>query len=170
MPHDFGVLDGDQIPYQPWAAKRKQENFDHWLDRDPEIRCYLPGVPRAMYMPYKFQIIQGTNKILMVFEFAGAQRTIHLDEVDPYPADAFMGHSVARWEGDTLVVDVTGFKAQTWFDRAGNFHSDALHVVERYTDQPRRVQLRSDDRGSEGVHRAWKISMPIIVVLNRASS
>ncbi len=81
VPPDFGVVDGDEIPYQPWAARRKQENFDRWLDRDPEIRCYLPGVPRAMYMPYKFQIIQGTNKILMAFEFAGAQRTIHLDEV-----------------------------------------------------------------------------------------
>ena len=131
MPPDLGVVDGDEIPYQPWAAKRKRENFANWLDRDPEIQCFLPGVPRAMYMPYKFQIIQGTNKILMVFEFAGAQRTIHLDEVDPYPADAYMGHSVAKWEGDTLVVDVSRFTAQTWFDRAGNFHSDALHVVER---------------------------------------
>ena len=106
---DVGVVEGDEIPYQPWAAKRKQENFDNWLDRDPEIACYLPGTPRAMYMPYKFQIIQGTNKIMMVFEFAGAVRTLHLDEVDPYPADAYMGHSVAKWEGDTLVVDVSSF-------------------------------------------------------------
>ena len=132
-PPDFGVVDGDEIPYQPWAARRRQENFDNLLDRDPEIKCYLPGVPRAMYMPYKFQIIQGTNKILMVFEFAGAQRTIHLDEVEPYPADAYMGHSVAKWEGDTLVVDVSRFTPQTWLDRAGNVHSDALHVTERYT-------------------------------------
>src|SRR5262245_11021102 len=133
IPPDAGVVEGDEIPYQPWAAKRRQENFDHWLDRDPEIACYMPGVPRAMYMPYKFQIIQGTSKIMMVFEFAGAVRTLHLDEVAPYPADAYMGHSVAKWEGDTLVVDVSRFTAQTWFDRSGNFHSDSLHVVERYT-------------------------------------
>jgi hypothetical protein len=162
VPPDFGVIDGDEIPYQPWAAKRKQENLDRWLDRDPEIRCYLPGVPRAMYMPYKFQIIQGTNKILMVFEFAGAQRTIHLDEVDPYPADAFMGHSVARWEGDTLVVDVSRFTAQTWFDRAGNFHSDALHVVERYTPISRDAfSYEATIEDPKVFTRPWKISMPI---------
>ena len=69
VPPDVGVVDGDEIPYQPWAKKKKQENFDNWLDRDPEIFCYLPGTPRAMYMPYKFQIIQGTTKIMMIFEF-----------------------------------------------------------------------------------------------------
>jgi hypothetical protein len=162
VPADFGVIEGDEIPYQPWAAKRKQENFDNWLDRDPEIRCYLPGVPRAMYMPHKFQIVQGTAKILMAFEFAGAQRTIHLDEVEPYPTDAYMGHSVARWEDDTLVVDVTRFTAQTWLDRAGNFHSDALHVVERYTPISRdafRYEATIED--PKVFTRPWKISMPI---------
>ena len=86
-----------------------------------------------MYLPYPFQIFQGTNKIMMIFEFANAQRAIHLDEVEPYPNIAWMGHSVDRWEGDTLVVDVTRFTPWTWLDRSGNFHSDALHVVERYT-------------------------------------
>ena len=104
IPADVGVVDGDEIPYQPWAAARQKENFANWLDRDPEIRCYLPGVPRAMYLPYKFQIIQGTTKVMMAFEFRNADRTIHLDEVVPYPGDAFMGHSVGRWEGDSLVV------------------------------------------------------------------
>src|SRR5438093_180202 len=116
VPADVGVVEGDEIPYQPWAAKRKQENFDNWLDRDPEIACYLPGIPRAMYMPYPFQIIQGTNDIMMVFEFAGAERTIHLHAIDPYPADTNMGVSVAKWEGDTLVADVSSFNAETWFD------------------------------------------------------
>jgi hypothetical protein len=162
VPPDVGVVDGDEIPYQPWAAKRQKENFDNWLDRDPEIGCYLPGIPRAMYMPHKFQIIQGTNKIMMVFEFAGAERTIHLDEVAPYPAEAFMGHSLARWEGDTLVVDVSSFTAQTWFDRAGNFHSDALHVIERYTPISRdafRYEATIED--PKVFTRPWKISMPI---------
>ncbi|HEY7450144.1 MAG TPA: hypothetical protein VH702_18455 [Vicinamibacterales bacterium] len=162
VPPDVGVVEGDEIPYQGWAAQRKRENFDNWLDRDPEIRCYLPGTPRAMYMPYKFQIIQGTNKIMMMFEFAGAQRTIHLDQVDPYPAEAYMGHSVAKWEGDSLVVDVSSFTAQTWFDRAGNFHSDALHVVERYTPISRdafRYEATIED--PKVFTRSWKISMPI---------
>jgi len=162
VPPDVGVVDGDEIPYQPWAAKRQKENFDNWLDRDPEIGCYLPGIPRAMYMPHKFQIIQGTNKIMMVFEFAGAERTIHLDDVAPYPAEAFMGHSIAKWEGDTLVVDVSSFTAQTWFDRAGNFHSDALHVIERYTPISRdafRYEATIED--PKVFTRPWKISMPI---------
>src|SRR6185503_11844085 len=109
VPADVGVVEGDEIPYQPWAAARQKENFANWLDRDPEIKCYLPGVPRAMYMPYKFQIIQGTTKVMMAFEFRNADRTIHLDEVPTYPGDAFMGHSVGKWDGDTLVVDVTRF-------------------------------------------------------------
>ena len=133
IPADLGVVEGDEIPYQPWAAARQRENFANWLDRDPEIRCYLPGVPRAMYLPHKFQIVQGTTKVLMAFEFRNADRTIHLDEVVTYPGDAFMGHSVGRWEGDTLVVDVSRFTPYTWFDRSGNFHSDALRVTERYT-------------------------------------
>ena len=103
------------------------------MDRDPEIKCFQPGVPRAMYMPYPFQIIQSATKIKMVFEFANAQRTIHLNKMEPYPNVLYMGYSVGHWEGDTLVVDVTDFTDATWFDRSGNFHSDALHVVERYT-------------------------------------
>ncbi len=171
VPPDTGVVEGDEIPYQPWAAQRKKENFDNWLDRDPEIRCYLPGVPRAMYMPYKFQIIQGTNKVMMIFEFAGAERTLHLTPVDPYPAEAYMGHSVAKWEGDTLVVDVSSFTAQTWLDRSGDFHSDALHVVERYT---RSVVTRSGTKPRLKTPRSSRArgrsACRSTVVLNRTHS
>src|ERR1700724_1247557 len=139
VPGSLGIVQGDgQIPYKPEAAARKQENSAHWIDRDPELKCYLPGIPRAMYLPYPFQIVQGTNKIQMAYEFSNAARTIHLDRVEGPPDDTWMGHSVGRWEGDTLVVDVTNFNDRTWFDRAGNFHSDALHLVERFT-------LRSPD-------------------------
>ena len=133
VPPGPGVVEGDVIPYKPEAAAKKKENAEHWLDRDPEVRCYMPGIPRAMYMPYPFQITQGTNKIEMSYEFAGASRTIHLDPVDPPPADTWMGHSVGHWEGNTLVVDVSHFNDRTWFSRSGDFHSDALHVVERFT-------------------------------------
>jgi hypothetical protein len=162
VPPDVGVVEGDEIPYQPWAAKRKQENFANWVDRDPELKCYLPGIPRAMYMPYKFQIVQGTTKIMMVYEFRGADRTIHLDTVDPYPGDAFMGHSVGKWEGDTLVVNVNSFTASTWFDRAGNFHSAALKVVERFTPlSPDAFMYEATMDDPKVFTRPWKIKMPI---------
>ena len=102
VPGGLGVVEGDEIPYQPWAAARKQENLEHWMDRDPEIKCFQPGVPRAMYMPHPFQIIQSATKVMMVFEYANAQRTIHLNKMEPYPNVAYMGYSVGRWEGDTL--------------------------------------------------------------------
>jgi hypothetical protein len=168
IPAGRGVVEGDDIPYQPWAAIRKKENFENWLDRDPELRCYFPGVPRAMYVPYKFQIIQGTTKVLMAFEFRNAERTIHLDRVDPYPAEAYMGHSVGRWEGDTLVVDVSSFTPYTWLDRSGNFHSDALHVIERYTPIGRdAIQYEATIEDPKVFTRPWKISLPLYRRLER---
>jgi hypothetical protein len=133
VPAGEGVVVGNEIPYQPWAVLMKQENAENWLERDPEIKCYLPGVPRATYMPYPFQILQGVDQILIAYEFAGATRTIHMNDVGNSPGPTWMGWSRGRWEGETLVVDVSGFNGQAWFDRAGNFHSDALHVTERYT-------------------------------------
>ena len=127
VPGSLGVVQGDgQIPYKPEALLMKKDNAEHWIDRDPELKCYLPGIPRAMYMPYPFQITQGTNKIHMAYEFSNTARTIHLDKVAGPPDDTWMGHSVGHWDGDTLVVDVTNFNDRSWFDRAGNFHSDAL--------------------------------------------
>ena len=133
VPPGPGIVDGNVIPYKPEAAARKKENGEHWLDRDPEVRCYMPGLPRAMYMPYPFLITQGTNKIQMAFEINSASRTIHLDPVNPPPGDTWMGHSVGRWEGDTLVVNVDHFNDRSWLSRAGDFHSDALKLTERFT-------------------------------------
>src|SRR5438876_1184977 len=162
VPPGQGIVEGDQIPYQPWAAARKKENLEHWMDRDPEIKCFQPGVPRAMYMPQPFQIIQSSTKIMMVFQYANAQRTIHLNKMEPYPNVAFMGYSVGHWEADTLVVDVTSLTDATWFDRAGNFHSDALHVVERYTPMGRDViRYEATIEDPQVFTRPWKISMPL---------
>ena len=162
VPPGVGIVAGGKIPYQPWAAERQRENAANWVDRDPELGCYRPGVPRAMYLPYPFRIIQGTNKIMMVFEFANAQRTINLDDVAPYPGEAFMGYSVGRWEGDTLVVDVTDFSPYTWFDRAGNFHSDALHVVERYTPiSSNAIRYEATMEDEKVFTRPWTISLPL---------
>ena len=155
-------MEGDDIPYQPWAAAKKKENAANWLKLDPEIKCYMPGVPRATYMPYPFQIVQTPTHILMAYEFASASRTIYMNSKEESPADTWMGWSRGRWEGDTLVVDVNAFNGQTWFDRAGNFHSDALHVVERYTPISRDVlQYDVTIEDPKVFTRPWKMSMPL---------
>jgi hypothetical protein len=161
-PAGLGVVEGDDIPYLPEAAAKKKTNFENRLTADPEIKCYLPGVPRATYMPYPFQIVQTPGNILIAYEYAGATRTIYMDRTPPDPADSWMGHSVGHWEGDTLVVDVTSMNDQTWFDRAGNFHSDALHVVERYTPLSLDALLyEATIEDPKVFSRPWKISMPL---------
>lgn len=163
MPPGLGVVEGNAIPYQPWAAAKKKENFANRAAADPtEASCFLPGVPRATYMPFPFQIIQGNKKIVIAYEFASASRIIPLEKVDAAPTESYMGWSAGRWEGDTLVVDVTGLNDKTWFDRAGNFHSEALHVVERYTPASREMLLYEATLDDPKVFtRPWKISFPL---------
>ena len=163
VPASIGVVQDDgEIPYTPEARAIKQANAENWIDRDPELKCYLPGIPRAMYMPYPFEITQSTNKIHMAYAFATTARTIHLDEVDPPPAETWMGHSVGRWDGDTLVVDVTHFNDKAWFDRAGNFHSDALRLTERFTPlTPDVVQYEVTIEDPKVFTRPWRIAMPL---------
>ena len=134
VPGSLGVIvDGGRIPYTPEARALKEENAANWIERDPEVKCYMPGVPRATYIPMPFQVIQSERDVFIAYQFAGAVRDIYMDNPGPSQVDSWMGWSVGRWEGDTLVVDVTGLSDQTWFDRAGSHHSYQLHVVERYT-------------------------------------
>jgi hypothetical protein len=168
VPAGNGVVEGGTIPYQPWAAAKKKENQENWLTRDPEIKCYLPGVPRATYMPFPFQIFQSDKAIFIAYEYAGAVRNLYLVDPGPPPVDSWMGQSVARWDGDTLVVDATGFNDQSWFDRSGNFHSEALHVVERYTmTGPNHVQYEATIEDPKVFTRPWKISMPLYRHVNK---
>jgi len=162
VPAGRGVVEGNEIPYLPEAARQKKENFENRLTADPEIKCYLPGVPRATYMPYPFQIVQTPKFILMAYEYAGANRAIYMDHAPPSPDDSWMGQSVGHFEGDTLVVDVTSLNDRTWFDRSGNFHSDALHVVERYTPlTPDALTYEATIEDPKVFSRPWKISMPL---------
>jgi hypothetical protein len=162
VPPGLGVVEGDSIPYLPEAARKKKENQEHWIERDPEIKCYLPGVPRATYMRYPFQILQSTNAIFIAYEYAGATRNVYLKDPGRPPVDSWMGQSVGRWAGETLVVDVTGFNDQSWFDRSGNFHSDALHVVERYTrTAPDVLSYEATIEDPKVFTRPWKIAMPL---------
>lgn len=141
VPAGRGIVDGNELPYREWALEQKRVNFDTRLSvdpldltvGDPEAKCFMPGVPRANYMPFPFQIIQGIGNVLIAYEFAHASRIVHMTDVGESPVDTWMGHSRGHWDGDTLVVDVTSQVADTWFDRAGNFHSADMRVTERWT-------------------------------------
>jgi hypothetical protein len=162
VPPSLGVVEGGEIPYKPEALKQKQENQANWLTRDPEIKCYLPGVPRATYIPQPLQILQSASQIFIAYQYAGAVRNIYLKDPGPAPVDSWMGQSVGHWDGETLVVDVTGFHDQSWFDRAGNFHSDALHVVERYRrTSPDVIAYEATIEDPKVFTRPWKIGMPL---------
>jgi hypothetical protein len=162
VPAGLGVVEGGDIPYQPWAATKKKENADNWITSDPEIKCYLPGVPRATYMPFPFQIVQNDRFVLIAYEYASAVRNIYLTDPGPPQIDSWMGQSVGRWEGDTFVVTVTGFNGQAWLDRAGNFASESLRVVERYTRTgPDHLMYEATIEDPKVYTRPWKISMPL---------
>jgi hypothetical protein len=165
VPPGLGVVEGNDIPYQPAAAAKKQDNFAHRATADPtEANCFLPGVPRATYMPFPFEIVQTLKQVAIRYEFAHATRNIPMDgskHPDGLP-DAWMGDSRGHWEGDTLVVDAVNFNDQTWFDHAGNFHSDALHVVERYTlAGPDHIQYEVTIEDPKVFTKPWKMSMPL---------
>ena len=162
VPPGIGVVEGGTIPYLPNSIKQKKENFADRLTRDPEIKCYLPGVPRAAYMPYPFEILQSRQRILISYQFAGAARPVNMGAPTKPPDDSWMGWSNGHWEGDTLVIDVTGQNDRTWFDRAGDFHSDALHVVERYTlRSPDTMIYEATIEDPKTFSRPWNISMPL---------
>jgi hypothetical protein len=156
------VVEGGTIPYLPAAAARRAQNFANRATADPLNNCYFPGVPRIMYMEYPFQIFQTPGLIAMTFEWSQVYRMIHTDGTKPPDGiDFWMGDSRGRWDGDTLVVDVTNHNDKTWFDMAGNFHSDALHLVERYTladADTLRYEVTVED--PKTFTRPWKISMP----------
>ena len=163
-PAGQGVVEGGPIPYQPSALAKRKENFDKRATLDPDAKCYLPGVPRITYMPYPFQIVQQAGKVSILYEYGRASRYIYMNG-NPHPRgpiDWWMGDSRGHWEGNTLVVDVVHFNDRTWFDRAGNFHSDALHVVERYTPTgPDHMLYEVTIEDPTVFTRPWKMSMPL---------
>jgi hypothetical protein len=162
IPGGMGVVEGGPLPYKPEALKIKKENQENWLTRDPVVKCYMPGVPRANYMPFPFQIVQSPKQILFAYEFAFAERVVTMNTKEEAPIDSWMGWSRGSWEGDTLVVDVTGLVEDTWFDSSGNFHSNALHVVERYTPtSPNTLQYEATIEDPNVFTRPWKMSLPL---------
>ena len=153
------------IPYTPAGLKKRTENQAGWPKTDPEAKCYMPGLPRANYMPYPFQIVQGQKDILFVYEYATSNRIVHMSNHTEAPVDSWMGWSNGKWEGDTLVIEAKGFNDQSWFDRAGNHHSEALVVTERFSIAPNtggnilNYTARIED--PKTFTRPWTISMPL---------
>jgi hypothetical protein len=162
VPGGPGVVVDGPIPYNASAlAKREALRAKGWTE-DPEAKCYLPGLPRATYMPFPFQIVQGTSKIMIVYEFATAARVINMDTQPKPPIETWMGQSNGRWEGQTLVVDVKSLNGLAWFDRAANLQSESLRVVERYT--PRSADALDYEARMEDptlYTRPWTIRLPL---------
>jgi hypothetical protein len=171
QPPGQSIVEGGEIPYRPEALAKRDANFARRLEvdvdnlntvGDPEAKCYMPGVPRATYMPYPFQIIQSTDRIVIAYQFANANRTIPIGRPTEAPIEFWMGWSNGHWDGDTLVVDVTGFHDLSWFDRAGNHHSNELRVVERYTPiSPYHMQYEATIEDPQVFTRPWTLSFPL---------
>ena len=176
IPPGESVVEGGRIPYRPEALAKRNENRKNAipgkpgrnLAADPELNCFLPGVPRATYLPHPFQIFQSQKLIWILYQYSYARREIPLGTATEAPSESWMGWSNGRWDGDTLVVDVTGFNDQTWFDRAGNHHSDALHVIERYTPiSAYHLMYEATIEDPKVFTRPWKIAMPLYRRIDR---
>ena len=163
VPGGLGIVEGGEIPYTAAARATQQENKQYSIERDPAVKCYMPGIPRATYQPYPFQIVQTEEYILFAYEFASASRVVYMNRPDfEAPVDAWMGHSRGTYDGETLEIDVTAQMAETWFDRAGNHHSIGLHVVERFTmvsENHMEYEATLDD--PETFTRPWTVKLPL---------
>jgi hypothetical protein len=128
-PAGESVVEGGTIPYRPAALEKRKANFAARRTNDPEAKCYMPGVPRANYMGYPFQIVQTPRGIMFVYEFASANRLVNMGKPEEAGSDTWMGTNNGHWEGDTLVVDSTNFRPGVF----RNISTEKLHVVERFT-------------------------------------
>src|SRR5215831_5569233 len=162
IPAGLGVVEDGPLPYRPEALAKKKENEANWLALDPVVKCFLPGLPRATYMPFPFQIVQSPQYVSFTYEFAFASRVVNIGMKSKAPVDSWMGWSSGSWDGDTLVVDVTGIVEDTWFDRAGDYHSDVLHLTERFTPtSPNTLLYEVTVDDPKVFTRPWKMSMPL---------
>ncbi len=164
VPAGQSVVLGGEIPYRESALAQREENYANRLTADPEAQCRMVGVPRITYMPYPFQIVQTPTQVSILYEYVHTIRSIFLDSEHPEDSAIryWMGDSRGRWEGDTLVVDIAHFTDETWFDRSGNFHSEALHVVERYTPTgPDHMLYEVTIEDPVIFAEPWQMSMPL---------
>lgn len=167
VPAGQSVVMGGTIPYLPEALAQRDANRAGWPKADPEAKCFMPGIPRANYQPWPFEIVQGDGDMLFVYEFGSANRPVYMNSAehltyDQVPVDQWMGWSNGRFEGDTLVIDVFALDARTWLDRAGNYHSNALRVTERFTPvDANHLRYEATLEDPSVFSRPWTISMPL---------
>ncbi len=164
VPASQGVIttNNGYIPYKPEALARRDENREMWLERDPEVKCFMPGVPRATYMPHPLQIFQSNSAFFIAYSFAGAVRNIYLEDPGEAPIDSWMGQSHGTWDGDTFVVEVSGLIDQSWYDRAGNYRSWESKVTERYTMIDKNtIDYTATIVDPQLYTEPWTISMPL---------
>ena len=159
IPAGMSVVEGGTIPYKPEGLKTRDANRKGWPKTDPEAKCYMPGIPRANYMPYPFQIVQGNKDILFVYEFASSNRIVHMGKPTESPVDSWMGWANGKWEGNTLAIHNDGFNEHSWFDRAGNHHTNELVVEERFTPRGDNLFYEATMTDPQTFTRPWKISM-----------
>ena len=158
-----------KIPYQPSAAERAQFHYaQHKKPSKPEYldpvsRCFEEGLPRINYQG-NMRILQFPTYIAILHEFGHHYRVIYLDD-RPHIGDTlklWMGDSRGRWEGNTLVVDVTNHNDKTWFDIVGSFHSDAMHIVERWTfAAPDRIDYVATIEDPKVFAKPWKLAVTL---------
>jgi hypothetical protein len=167
VPPGHGVVEGGSIPYLPEALAERDRRFANRLEEDPEGKCYLGGVPRSTYMPYPFQILQNADDIVIYYQYGTGVRRLFVDGEEPAPLDSWHGWSNAHWEGDTLVVEVTGLNGLTWLDRAGNYASENATVTERYTPLgPNHLQYEATIDDPTVFSRPWTIRMPLYRIVD----
>ena len=157
------VVDKGEIPYRPEALLQRDANREDWTNLDPAAKCYIPGIPRQTYMPAPFQILQTDTEIFIAYEWGSNSRSIFMNRSGTSaPLPSWMGYSLGRWEGDTLVVDVTSQMADTWFDASGNYHSGELHVEERYRlVSDNHLQYEATITDPVVFTEPWTIRMPL---------
>ncbi len=176
QPAGLSIIEGGTIPYQPRALDRRRERFEtrttvsvpgDGVDPplgDPELKCWMTGVPRSMYMPYPFQLVQTPESVLFAHEFNGTSRIVRMnwDEPTPVSNTFFMGWSRGEWDGDTLVIDVTGLNEDNWLDRAGNYYSENVHITERLTlVSPYHLMYEATIEDPTVYTRPWTIRLPL---------
>ena len=163
IPGGLGIVEGGEIPYTAAARAQQQDNLQHWLERDPAVKCYMPGVPRATYMPYPFQLVQTPEYVLLAYEFASSSRIVYMDRPDfEAPVDSWMGHNIGRWDGESLVIDVSAQMPVTWRDRSGKHHGIGIHVEERYTAiSENHLMNEATITDPETYTRPWTIRLPL---------
>ena len=163
VPPTMGVIKGGgKIPYTDEAQAKRAELRKDWVNQDPEVNCYLPGIPRATYMPYPLQIFHNPGSLVIAYQYAGAAREIYMEDPGEAPIDAWMGWSHGQWQGDTLVVTVTGLVDRSWLDRTGTHHSALMTVTERYTmESENLIRYEATIEDPEVLTEPFTIEMPL---------